>query len=68
MVISLTRTPVDERLAVDLSLTCFYDLGLLRLGYENLTFLLQGERSIRLRHRRVPQTQEISVHITLSSE
>ena len=29
--------------------TCYYDLGLLRLGFEHLTFHMQGERSNRLR-------------------
>ena len=32
--------------------TCFYDLGLSRLGIEHPTFRLQGERSNTLRHRR----------------
>ena len=32
--------------------TCFYDLDLLRLGFELPTFCLQSERSILLRHRR----------------
>ena len=32
--------------------TCFYDLGLSRLGFEHPTFRLQSERSRPLRHRR----------------
>ena len=32
--------------------TCFYDLGLSRLGFEHLTFPLRGKRSNRLRHHR----------------
>ena len=32
---------------------CLYDLGLLRLGFELPTFRMRGERSNRLRHRRV---------------
>ena len=31
--------------------TCFYDLGLSRLGFGHPTFRMQGERSNRLRHR-----------------
>ena len=31
--------------------TCFYDLGLSRLGFEHLTFYIRGERSNWLRHR-----------------
>ena len=31
--------------------TCFYDLGLSRLGFEYPTFRMQGKRSNRLRHR-----------------
>ena len=31
--------------------TCFYDLGLLRLGFKHPTFCLRGERSNPLRHR-----------------
>ena len=30
--------------------TCFYDLGLSRLGFEHRTFRLRGERSSSLRH------------------
>ena len=33
-------------------ITCFYDLGLSRLGFEHPTFRLRGLRSNRLRHRR----------------
>ena len=40
-----------ERMAVELPLPYFNDLGLLRLGIEHPTFLLRGERSNRLRHR-----------------
>ena len=32
--------------------TCFYDLGLSRLGFEHPTFRLRGERSNPLPHRR----------------
>ena len=41
----VTQTIIGERLAVELSLrtTCFYDLGLSRLGFEHLTFRLRGE-------------------------
>ena len=48
----VTLTPVAERLAVELSLhcTCFYDLGLLQLGFEHPTFRLLGQRSNTLRH------------------
>ena len=31
--------------------TCFYDLGLSRLGFEHLTFYIRGEHSNWLRHR-----------------
>ena len=31
--------------------TCFYNLGLSRLGFGHPTFRMQGERSNRLRHR-----------------
>ena len=34
--------------------TCFYDLGLSWLGFEHITFRLQGERSRSLRHRTEP--------------
>ena len=48
----LTLTHVVERLAVDRSVTtCFYDLGLSRLGFEHPTFCIRGERSNRLSHR-----------------
>ena len=30
--------------------TCFYDLGLLPLGFKHQTFCMQGQRSNRLRH------------------
>ena len=43
----MTLTPIAERLAVELSL-----LGLSRLGFEQLTFRLRGERSNLLRHCR----------------
>ena len=32
--------------------TCFYDLGLSRLGFEHPSFRLRGERSNQLRHHR----------------
>ena len=32
--------------------TCFYDLGLSRLGFEHPTFPLRGKRSNRLHHQR----------------
>ena len=43
----------SERLAVELSLPIFaIDWGLSRLGFENPTFRLRGERSNPLRHHR----------------
>ena len=33
-------------------ITCLYDLGLSRLGFEHLTYRLQDQRSNPLRHRR----------------
>ena len=47
----MTFTPAVERLAVELSLSVFYVLGLWRLGMEHPTFRLQGERYKRLRNR-----------------
>ena len=49
----VTPTSVAERFAVELSLqcTCFYDVGLSRLGFKHPTFQMLGERSNRLRHR-----------------
>ena len=41
--------------------SCFYDLGLSRLGFENPTFRLRGQRSNPVRHRR-DETMEI-LHI-----
>ena len=35
--------------------TCFYELGLSRLGFEHPIFILRGERSNPLRHRRSPR-------------
>ena len=35
--------------------TCFYDLGLSRLGFEHPTYRLRGERSCPLRHRKKSQ-------------
>ena len=45
-------TSVAERLAVELSLTIFFDLGLPRLWFVHPTFRMQGEHSNRLRYRR----------------
>ena len=47
----VTLTPIAERLAVELSLPVFYDLGLSRLGSDHPTFCLRGKRSNPLRHR-----------------
>ena len=44
----VTLTPIDSAALT----TCFYDLGLSRLGFEPQTFRLRGERSKRLSHRR----------------
>ena len=49
---SMTLTPVDEHLAVELSLPVFYGLGLSQLGFEHPTFRMQGQRSNPLRHLR----------------
>ena len=48
----VTLASIAERLAVELSLYLFYDLGLSWLGFEHLTFRLRGVRSNPLRHRR----------------
>ena len=48
----VTLTLIAKCLAVELSLLCFYDLGLLRLGFVHPTFRLWGERSSPLRHGR----------------
>ena len=48
----MTLTPIAGRLAVEPITTCFYDLGLSRLGFEHPTFRLRGQRSNPLRHRR----------------
>ena len=48
----MTLTPYAERLAMELSLPVFYDLGLSRLGFEHQTFRLRGQRSNPLCHRR----------------
>ena len=49
----LRLTPSAERLAVAVHVaTCFYDLGLSRVGLEHKIFLLQIQRSNPLRHRR----------------
>ena len=48
----VTLTPIAERIAVELSLPLFYDLGLPQLGFENPTFCLWGQRSNPLQHRR----------------
>ena len=48
----MTLTLIAERLAVELFLPCFYDLGLSRLGLVHPTFRLRGERSNPLRQRR----------------
>ena len=47
----LTLTPIAERLAVDLSLICFFDLGLSRMWFEHQTLRLRGQRSNPLHHR-----------------
>ena len=48
----MTLEPFAERLAMELSLPVFYDLGLSRLGFEHPTFRLRDELSYGLRHRR----------------
>ena len=48
----VTLTPIAERLAVELSLPLFYDLGLPQLGFEHPTFCLWGQRSNPLLHHR----------------
>ena len=48
----VTLIPIAERLAVELSLPV-YQLDMSWLGFEHPTFRLRGERSNRLRHRRV---------------
>ena len=46
--------------------TCTYDLGLSRLGFENPTFRLRGERSSPLRHRRfVYRTSKVDLHLII---
>ena len=47
---TVTLTPIAERLAVELSLHVFCDLGLARLGFEYPTSRLRGECSKLLRH------------------
>ena len=44
----MTRTPIAERLAVDMSEPGFFYLGLLRMRFEHPTFRLRGKRSILL--------------------
>ena len=44
----VTLTPIDSGAVI----TCFNDLGLLRLGFEHLTFRMRGKRSNPLHHRR----------------
>ena len=48
----VTRTPITERLAVELPIIFFCDLGLSRLIFEHLIFCFRGQRSNRLHHRR----------------
>ena len=43
-------TPVTERLALELSVPVFNDLGLSGKGFEHPTFRMQYERSNRLHH------------------
>ena len=49
----VTLTSLAERLAVELSKPVFYDLGLLRLGFERPTFRIQGERSNQLHQHEI---------------
>ena len=59
--------PVAKRLAVELSLPVFYDLGLSRLGFEHPIFRMRGKRSNRLRHRDKKKiTVDLHVHISSS--
>ena len=48
----VTLTPIVERLAVELPLFDFYDLGLSQLGFKHPNFHLQSQRSYQIRHRR----------------
>ena len=43
----MALTPIAERLAVELSLSLFNDIGLSRLGFEHTTFHLQCDCSKR---------------------
>ena len=49
---SMTPTPIAKRFSRGAAMTCFYDLGLSRLGFEYPTFRLRGERSNPLGQRR----------------
>ena len=46
----MTHNPVDERLAMVLSL-CFYDIGQSRVGFEQQTFCKQCKCSDLVCHR-----------------
>ena len=54
--VPVTLTLIAERLAVT---TCLYDLGLSRLGFEQPTLRLRGQRSNPLCHRRGNSVLEI---------
>ena len=41
----MTLTPVAERLAIELSLFGFYDLGMSRQGFKHPTSRIRGEHS-----------------------
>ena len=47
----MTLTPIAERFCSGAVTTCFYDLDLLRLGFEHSTFHLKDVRSNELLHR-----------------
>ena len=49
---TVTLTPIAERLAGELSLSVFYDLSLSRMGFEHPTLRLRSKRSNLLRHLR----------------
>ena len=47
--------------------TCFYDLGLSRLGFEQPNCCMQGERSNRLCHPSGPKKKKYSLRNELKS-
>ena len=61
----MTLTPIAERFSCGAVITCFYDLGLSRLGFENPTFRLRGERSNPLGQRRgMPPSKALSIYFS----